>query len=103
MLRRMFPFSTSTQCFAVGTNQVRATARSLTELPSRLVALGMFPFACRAFCEVVSVKSLIQSAASFLLELDTGTARSEPPANPGIGWPLTGLGITNCAVLALYS
>src|SRR5689334_12579756 len=84
MLRRMFPFSTSTQCLAVGTNQLRAAARSLTLLPRRLVAFGMFPFACSAFSEAVLVKSLIQSAPSDLLELVAGTARSEPPANPGI-------------------
>ena len=67
MLRRMLPFSTSTQCFAVGTNQLRAAARSLTLVPSRLVAFGMLPFACSAFSEVVLVKSLIQSDASALL------------------------------------
>src|SRR5919204_5859220 len=87
MLRRMFPFSTSTQCFAVGTNQLRAAARSLTLEPSRLVAFGMLPFACRAFSELVEVKSLIQSAASDLFELEAGTARSEPPRKPGIGLP----------------
>jgi hypothetical protein len=43
------PFSTSTQCFAVGTNQLRAAARSLTLEPSKLVAFGMLPFACRVF------------------------------------------------------
>src|SRR5207244_3865769 len=84
MLRRMFPFSTSTQCFAVGTNQLRAAARSLTLLPSRLVAFGMLPFAWRAFSELVLVKSLIQSEASDFEPLVTGTPRSEPPAKPGI-------------------
>ena len=69
MLRRMLPFSTSTQCFAVGTNQLRAAARSLTLAPSRLVAFGMLPFAWRAFSAVVPVKSLIQSDASDLFEL----------------------------------
>ena len=34
MLRRMLPFSTLTQFFAVGTNQLRRAARSLTLLPS---------------------------------------------------------------------
>ncbi len=48
------------------------------------------------------MKSLIQSAASALLELVTGTARSEPPRKPGIAWPLTWPGITNCAVDAVY-
>ena len=45
----------------------------------------------------VLVKSLIQSAASALLRLVTGTARSEPPRKPGIGLPVTWPGITNCA------
>src|SRR6266487_5404059 len=76
MLRRMLPFSTSTQCFAVGTNQLRAAARSLTLAPSKLVAFGMLPLACSAFSELVLVKSLIQSAPSLLPE--TGTARSDP-------------------------
>ena len=67
MFLRMFPFSTSTQCFAVGTNQLRAAARSLTLPPSRLVAFGMLPFAWRPFSEAVEVKSLIQSDASALL------------------------------------
>src|SRR5438034_11086602 len=88
ILRRILPFSTSTQCFAVGTNQLRAAARSLTLEPSRFVAFGMLPFAWRAFSELVLVKSLIQSAASALLELVAGTARSEPPRKPGIAWPL---------------
>src|SRR5207302_10461516 len=101
MFLRMLPFSTSTQCFAVGTNQLRAAARSLMLVPSRLVAFGMLPFACRAFSDVVSVKSLTQSAASDLFELGAGTARSEPPRKPGIGCPFVWLGITNCAVCAL--
>ena len=45
MLRRIFPFSTLTQFFAVGTNQLRLAARSLTLLPSRLVVFGMLPIA----------------------------------------------------------
>src|SRR6516165_10485925 len=102
MFLRMLPFSTSTQCFAVGTNQLRAAARSLTLLPSRLVALGMLPLACRAFSELVLVKSLIHSAASALFELVTGTARSEPPRKPGMLCPLTWPGITNWPVDAVY-
>ena len=43
MLRRMLPFSTLTQFFAVGTNQLRRAARSSTLLPSRLVVFGMLP------------------------------------------------------------
>src|SRR6267154_3417569 len=102
MLRRMLPFSTSTQCFAVGTNQLRDAARSFTLEPSRFVAFGMLPFAWRPFSPVVLVKSLIQSAASALLELVAGTARSEPPRKPGIAWPGVWLGMTNCAVTDLY-
>src|SRR5215831_5678947 len=102
MLRRMLPFSTSTQCLAVGTNQLREAARSLTLLPRRLVAFGMLPFACRPFSEAVLVKSLIQSAASALLDEVTGTARSEPPRKPGIEVPATWPGITNWAVTGGY-
>src|SRR5207248_7670949 len=89
------------QCFAVGTNQLRAAARSLMLFESRLVAFGMLPFACSAFSDVVLVKSLIQSAARSLLELETGTARSEPPRKPGIGVPFTWPGITNWPVSVL--
>src|SRR5690242_1893408 len=102
MLRRMFPFSTSTQCFAVGTNQLRDAARSFTLAPSRLVAFGMFPFAWSAFSELVLVKSLIQSIARLLFPLVTGTARSEPPRKPGIDVPALWPGITNWPVDALY-
>src|SRR5262245_48267778 len=101
MLRRILPFSTSTQCFAVGTNQLRTAARSLTLWPSRLVALGMLPFAWSDFSALVLVKSLIQSAAADLSPLVIGTARSEPPRKPGIGWPFVWLGITNCPVAVL--
>ena len=48
------------------------------------------------------MKSLIQSAASALFELVTGTARSEPPRKPGIAWPFRWPGITNCAVVEVY-
>src|SRR5205823_14482219 len=92
MLRRIFPFSTSTQCLAAGTNQLRAAARSFTLVPSRLVAFGMLPFDWKPRSELVLVKSLIQSAASALFELGAGTARSEPPRKPGIALPRTWLG-----------
>src|SRR3954462_10797396 len=101
MLRRTFPFSTSTQCFAVGTNQLREAARSLTLEPRMLVAFGMLPFACSVFSEAGLVKALIQSDASALFGLFAGTARSEPPRKPGSAWPLTWPGITNCAVEVL--
>src|SRR5262245_28259314 len=84
MVRRTFPFSTLTQFFAVGTNQLFAAARSLTLLPSRLVVFGMFPFERIALIEALSVKALIQAAALSRL-VPTGTARSEPPRKPGIG------------------
>src|SRR4029079_13145326 len=89
------PFSTLTQFFAVGTNQLFLAARSLTLLPSRLVALGMFPFACRHFSPDVLVKIRIQSAASDLSFEPAGTARSEPPRKPGMPWPLTSLRTTH--------
>ena len=37
-----------------------------------------------------------------LFELVAGTARSDPPRNPGIDWPLTWPGITNWAVSVEY-
>src|SRR5579864_1441587 len=101
MLRRILPFSTSTQCFAAGTNQLRCAARSLTLVPRRLVAFGMLPLAWSERSASVLVKSLIQSAPSATCLLGAGTARSEPPRKPGIGCPFVWLGITNCAVVDL--
>ena len=98
----MLPFSTSTQCFACGTNQLRAAACSLTLLPRRLVAFGMFPFTSSAFSFVLLVKSATHWIACALALLSAGTARSEPPRKPGIGLPGVWLGITNCAVAVLY-
>src|SRR5215831_10360806 len=98
----MLPFSTSTQCLACGTNQLRAAARSLTLLPRRVVALGMLPFASSAFSLVLLVKSAIHWIACDFALLCAGTARSEPPRKPGIGWPAVWLGMTNCAVDVLY-
>ena len=63
IVRRMLPFSTSTQCFAVGTNQLAFAARSLTVPLSRLVAFGMFPTAWSAFSFAVFVKSAIHARA----------------------------------------
>src|SRR4029079_9929599 len=102
IVRRTLPFSTLTQFFAVGTNQLFLAGRSLTLLPSRLVALGMFPFACRPFSPAVLVKIRIQSAASDLSFEPAGTARSEPPRKPGMPWPFTWLRITNCLVAFVY-
>src|SRR5919201_3372928 len=101
MVRRIFAFSTSTQCGAVGTNQLRAAARSFTLVPSRLVAFGMLPFACSAFSDAVLVKILIQSFASVFWSLVAGIARSEPPRKPGIVRPFVWLGITNWPVTSL--
>src|SRR6266536_1274013 len=102
MVRRIFPFSTFTQFFAAGTNQLRRAARSFTLAVFRSdVVFGMLPTACRPFSAEVLVNAAIQSTASDLFP-PTGTARSEPPRKPGIGLPATWLGITNCAVDALY-
>src|ERR1700757_4077908 len=94
----MLPFSTSTQCFAVGTNQLAFAARSLTVPLRRFVAFGMFPTACSAFSFAVFVKSAIQARAWACEPPGAGTARSEPPRKPGIDLPLLWLGITNCPV-----
>src|SRR4249919_1454870 len=101
IVRRMFPFSTLTQFFAVGTNQLRRAACSLTLEPSRLVVFGMLPFARSAVIDALSVKALIHDAAC-ALSAPTGTARSEPPRKPGIGCPFMCPGITNWAVVDLY-
>src|SRR5262249_18718286 len=96
IVRRTFPFSTLTQFFDCGTNQLLRAARSLTLAPSRLVVFGMFPFARSAVMDALSVKALIHAAAPALLPR-TGSARPGPPRKPGIGCPLVWLGITNCA------
>src|SRR3954463_16486715 len=95
MVRRMLPFSTSTQCFAVGTNQLAFAARSLTVPLSRLVAFGMFPTHRSAFSFAVLVKAAIQARALACELLCTGTARSDPPRKPGIDLPALWLRITN--------
>src|SRR2546421_4399594 len=102
IVRRMLPFSTLTQFFAVGTNQLRLAARSFTLFPSRLVAFGMLPFACSVRSDSVLVKIRIQSFASALSLLPFGTARSDPPRKPGIDTPALWPGITNCDVAFLY-
>jgi hypothetical protein len=54
----MFPFSTLTQFFAVGTNQLRAAACSLIfALLKRVVVFGMFPFASRFLSASVLVNA----------------------------------------------
>src|ERR687891_408786 len=101
MVRSTLPFSTLTQCFAVGTNQLRRAARSFTLDPRRLVVFGMLPFARSAVIDALSVNARIQAAA-LDLSAPTGTARSEPPRKPGMGWPLVRLGMTNWAVFDLW-
>src|SRR6476619_983396 len=86
IVRRTFPFSMLIQFLEVGTNQLLRAARSFTLFPSRLVVFGMLPFARSAVIDALSVKALIQAAAAALLA-PIGTARSEPPRKPGIGWP----------------
>src|ERR687887_1829291 len=102
MLRRMLPFSTLTQFFAVGTNQLRAAARSFTfELLNSDVVFGMLPMPSRAFSASVLVYSLIQSLPRDLSP-PTGTARSEPPRKPGMTLPFSWLGIVNWPVTPVY-
>src|SRR5689334_1136549 len=99
---RILPFSTSTQCFACGTNQLREAARSLMLLPSRLVAFGMLPFFSSACSLALLVKSASHSIACAFEPLWVGTARVDPPRKPGIACPLTWLGMTNCFVPFAY-
>ena len=99
---RMLPFSTSTQCFACGTNQLLAAARSFTLAPSRLVAFGMLPFFSSACSLALLVKSASHSIACAFEALCVGTASVEPPRKPGIACHLTWLGMTNCFVPFAY-
>src|SRR4029077_88092 len=89
-----------TQFFAVGTNQLCAAAFSFTLVPSRDVVFGMLPIPRREVIEDVLVWPLTPSTAS-PLSAPSGTARSEPPRKPGIGFPAVWLGVTNCFVTAL--
>ena len=51
-VRRTLPFSTLTQFFAVGTNQLRAAAFSLIfDGLNSAVVFGMLPIACSAFSD----------------------------------------------------
>src|SRR5438093_2619231 len=102
MLRRILPFSTLTQFLAVGTNQLRAAARSLIlDAFVSDVLFGMLPIACSAFSDCVLVYAAIQSTASDLLA-PIGTARSEPPRKPGMTRPFVWLGTTNWPVTPVY-
>src|SRR5262245_22667999 len=83
MLRRMLPFSTLTQFFAVGTTQAREADFSPTVFPSRLFVLGMVPSARIAVIDELLVYSLIQSTAACLFA-PIGTPRFDPPWKLGM-------------------
>src|SRR6185437_4713564 len=102
MLWSTFAFSTFAQFFAAGTNQLYSAALAngpSVGLPAliftRDVVLGMFPASAILVSADVDVKSLIQSIASCLFFVVTGTARSEPPRNVGMYLPGVWLGIGN--------
>src|SRR6266542_3785435 len=95
-----FAFSTLTQFGLVGTNQPNFAARAngasfgfdaLNE--SSFVVLAMLPAFAISLSAGVLVNALIQSTASLWFFVVTGTARSEPPRNVGMNFPLTWLGI----------
>ena len=98
IVRSTFAFSTSTQCLAVGMNQLPFAARSLTAVTEQVRRVGDVALRlerCPASC--VLVNALIQSiAACPRVRWRAGIARSEPPRNAGIDLPLMTLGITNC-------
>src|SRR5437660_9410069 len=96
----MSAFSTFAQFGVVGTNQLNFAASANGAscglealIDTSEVVFGMLP-ACainRSAAELVN--ALIQSAASDVLRLGAGIARSEPPRNVGMKRPLTRLGI----------
>ncbi len=94
-------FSTFTQFFAVGTNQLDCEARAngasagllLWRRTSEVVFGITFPWVASCVIELVLVNALIQSTARLLLLLWTGIARSEPPRNVGMNLPFVWLGI----------
>src|SRR5919202_5786620 len=100
MFWRTSAFSTFTQFGAVGTNQLDFAASAngascgfaaLTR--ASFVVLAMLPTLAMPICDSVLVNSLIQSAARAVCFEPAGIARSEPPRNSGISFPLTWLGI----------
>ena len=99
MLRRMLPFSTSTQCFAVGTNQLRAAARSLTLVAEQVgrvrdVALrlqGLLRARAGEVLDPVGRERLVRARDR---DGEVGAAEEARAS----AWPLTWPGITNCAV-----
>src|SRR5688572_13321914 len=101
IVRMTREFSTFTQFFAVGTNQLDCEARANGASDGLLacrrtseVVFGMtLPSVARRVIEFVLVNVLIQSSARVLLLLCTGIARSEPPRNVGMNLPFVRLGI----------
>ena len=100
MLRRMLPFSTLTQFFAVGTNQLRRGARSLM-LAEQVGRVRDVAVRLQRLLRLRARVGLDPVGRERLVGAVTGTARSEPPRKPGMTWPLTWPGITNCAGRAL--
>src|SRR3954465_6761213 len=100
MFCRTFAFSTLTQFGLVGTNQPSFAARANGAsfgfdalnansfgVVAKLPALGI------SLSAAVLVNALIQSTARLWFFVVTGTARSEPPRNPGMILPGVWLGI----------
>ena len=102
IVRRMLPFSTLTQFFAVGTNQLRLAARSLTLVPSRLVAFGMFPFAWRPFSPAVLGEDPDPVVRERLVVRADRHGEVGAAEEAGHARPLVWLGITNCFVAFVY-
>src|SRR5256884_4568278 len=95
-----FAFSTFAQLGLVGTNQLDFAARAngascgFEALKARsFVVLAMLPAFAISLSAAVLVNALIQSTARLWFFVVTGTARSEPPRNPGMIFPGMWLGI----------
>src|SRR5918999_2587676 len=101
IVRMTREFSTFTQFFALGTNQLDCAARAngasaglLAWSRTSEVVFGMtLPSVASRVIDWVFVKALIQSSARLLLLLWTGIARSEPPRKVGMNLPFVRLGI----------
>src|SRR3954463_5289687 len=100
MVCRTFAFSTLTQFGLVGTNQLNFAARANGASfgfdalsASSFVVLAMLPVFAISVSAGVPVNALIQSAARLWFLVVTGIARSEPPRNVGMNFPLVWLGI----------
>src|SRR5437899_3168908 len=95
-----FAFSTFAQLGLVGTNQLDFAASAngascgFEALKARsFVVLAMLPAFAISLSAAVLVNALIQSTARLWFFVVTGTARSEPPRNPGMIFPGVWLGI----------